>query len=333
MQTYLYILNIIWNIFAVSDTIFALTDFLNKNSTMNTVSFENVVKPVDSSFCAVSYRNAYFAAPLHIHPEYELILIESGTGLTFVGDTVRKMSPGDFMLIGRNLPHLWLSADEYYEKGTKLTCSSVYSQFNTDIFPSEYTKVPEFESIHILLSKSQRGLLFEGDKQLELQDAFRKLPTYDNFEKLVNLYKILYSLSKDCCYTFLTSEQYRANQAISENDIIIKKAYDYMNKYYQENISLEDIASHVGMNHSALCRYYKKNTGKTLFGYLSELRISYAAKLLMNKNIAINQVAYDCGYNNLSHFNRQFKAIIGKTPSEYCKLMRSEQNVINQNRS
>lgn len=83
---------------------------------MNTVSFENVVKPVNSSFCAVSYHNAYFAAPLHIHPEYELILIEKGVGLTFVGDTVRKMSPGDFMLIGKNLPHLWLSADEYYEK-------------------------------------------------------------------------------------------------------------------------------------------------------------------------------------------------------------------------
>ena len=103
-----------------------------------------------------------------------------------------------------------------------------------------------------------------------------------------------------------------------------------MNKNYQENISLEDIARHVGMNASALCRYYKKNTGKTLFSYLSELRISYAVKLLMNKNIAISQIAYDCGYNNLSHFNRQFKGITGKTPSEYCKLLNREENTINQ---
>ena len=296
---------------------------------MNTVSFENVVKPVNSSFCAVSYHNAYFAAPLHIHPEYELILIEKGVGLTFVGDTVRKMSPEDFMLIGKNLPHLWLSADEYYEKNTTLVSSSVYSQFNTDIFPSEYTKIPEFDSIHLLLSKSQKGLLFTGKTQLKVQEHFRKLPSYDNFEKLVELYKILYELSKNCDYTFLASAQYRGSQAMDENDVVIKRAYNYMNKNYQENISLEDIARHVGMNASALCRYYKKNTGKTLFSYLSELRISYAVKLLMNKNIAISQIAYDCGYNNLSHFNRQFKGITGKTPSEYCKLLNREENTIN----
>lgn len=292
---------------------------------MDTVSFENVVKPVDSSFCAVSYRNAYFAAPLHIHPEYELILIEKGVGLTFVGDTVRKMSPGDFMLIGKNLPHLWLSADEYYEKGTTLVSGSVYSQFNTDIFPSEYTKIPEFDSIRLLLNKSQKGLLFIGETQLKVQERFRKLPSYDNFEKLVELYKILYELSKNCDYIFLASAQYRGSQAMGENDVVIKRAYNYMNKNYQENICLEDIARHVGMNASALCRYYKKNTGKTLFSYLSELRISYAVKLLMNKNMAISQVAYDCGYNNLSHFNRQFKEITGKTPSEYCRLLNREE--------
>lgn len=296
---------------------------------MNAVSFENVVKPVDSSFCAVSYRNAYFAAPLHIHPEYELILIEKGIGLTFVGDTVRKMSPGDFMLIGKNLPHLWLSADEYYEKDTTLISGSVYSQFNTDIFPSEYNKIPEFDSIRLLLNKSQKGLLFTGEAQLKVQEAFKKLPFYDSFEKLIELYKILYELSKHCDYAFLSSAQYRS-QAMDENDVVIKRALYYMNKNYQENICLEDIARYVGMNSSALCRYYKKNTGKTLFGYLSELRISYAVKLLMNKNIAISQVAYDCGYNNLSHFNRQFKEITGKTPSEYCKLLRHEGNAVGQ---
>lgn len=293
---------------------------------MNTVSFETVVKPVNSSFCAVSYHNAYFAAPLHIHPEYELILIEEGAGLTFVGDSVRKMAPGDFMLIGKNLPHLWLSADEYYEKNTTLMSRSVYSQFNTDIFPSEYTKIPEFDSIRLLLSKSQKGLLFTGEAQLKVQEHFRKLPSYDNFDKLVELYKILYELSKDCDYTLLASTQYRGNQAMDENDVVIKRAYNYMNKNYQENISLEDIARHVGMNASALCRYYKKNTGKTLFCYLSELRISYAVKLLMNRSMTISQIAYDCGYNNLSHFNRQFKSITGKTPSEYCKLLSREES-------
>ena len=77
-------------------------------------TFEKVEKRKGTSFSVVSYTNPYFAAPLHIHPEYELILIEEGKGLSFVGDSIQELSPGDFMLIGKNLPHLWLSADEYY---------------------------------------------------------------------------------------------------------------------------------------------------------------------------------------------------------------------------
>ena len=87
----------------------------------------------------------------------------------------------------------------------------------------------------------------------------------------------------------------------------------------EEELNLEDIANFVGMNPSALCRYYKRHTGKKMFEYLSGLRISYAMKLLMNRNINISQVAYDCGYNSLSHFNRQFKEITGYTPTEYIK--------------
>lgn len=67
-------------------------------------TFEKVEKRKGTSFSVVSYTNPYFAAPLHIHPEYELILIEEGKGLSFVGDSIQDLSPGDFMLIGKNLP-------------------------------------------------------------------------------------------------------------------------------------------------------------------------------------------------------------------------------------
>lgn len=92
-------------------------------------TFEKVEKKLGSSFSVISYSNPYFAAPLHIHPEYELILIEEGTGLSFVGDSIRKLQPGDFMLIGSNLPHLWLSGDEYYNEGNCLVSRSIYTQF------------------------------------------------------------------------------------------------------------------------------------------------------------------------------------------------------------
>ena len=287
---------------------------------MNDVSFEKVEKNNNFSFSVIAYSNPFFAAPLHIHPEYELILIEEGGGLIFVGDSVHKMSPGNFMLIGKNLPHLWLSSDPYYEKNSPLISRSVYTQFCSSIFPPDLHLIPELEEIHKILLQSQRGLTFYGDRLEALKEDFRNLVSEDGYKKWVGFYQLLFNLATECQYQFLTSEGFEDHN-MTRQDNIINKAHDYMNKNYSNDISLEDIANYSGMNSSALCRYYKKRTGKTMFEYLSELRISYAVKLLANRNITISQVAYDCGYNSLSHFNHQFKGITGRTPSEYCKKL------------
>lgn len=281
-------------------------------------TIEKVERKKGTSFSVISYTNAYFAAPLHIHPEFELILIEEGSGLSFVGDAVRKLAPGDFMLIGENLPHLWLSADEYYCSDTNLISRSVYTQFGKDIFPANMYEIPEMDSICTLLKKSERGLYFEGGQTAEMQKRFRKLVHAEGFEKLNGLYNLLYLLSCECNFQTLTSEKY-INQSTSTTDNIIKKVHTFINQNYQNNLVLENIANYAGMNPSALCRYYKKHTGRRIFEYITELRISYAARLLLNKSINISQIAYDCGYNSLSHFNHQFKQITGYTPSEYTK--------------
>lgn len=281
-------------------------------------TIEKIERKKNTSFSVISYSNAYFAAPLHIHPEFELILIEEGKGLSFVGDSVRKLLPGDFMLIGENLPHLWLSADEYYCTDNKLMSRSVYTQFSKNIFPSDMHEIPEMENIHALLKKSEKGLYFEGGRTDEMRETFRNLVQAEGFEKLNGLYTLLYQLSTTCNYQVLASDKYiNTNGGI--HNCIIDKVHSFINKNYQNDISLEEIACHVGMNPSALCRYYKRHTGKRIFEYLTELRISYAIKLLLNKSINVGQVAYDCGYNSLSHFNHQFKQITGYTPSEYAK--------------
>lgn len=288
---------------------------------MSEISLEKVVPGKGSSFCAVAYENAYFAAPLHVHPEYELILIEEGQGLSFVGDSIQKLRPGDFMLIGSNLPHLWLSADEYYMPDTPLRCRSVYSQFGTAVFPVQNTLIPELTAIMALLENSRRGILFANEECKEVIGWFRALPFQEGFERLVGLYRILNELATCCSYRYLTSEEYEDGNSRYAEDSITKKAMDYVNKYYQNDITLDRIAGHVGMNPSALCRYFKRKTGKKLFDYVTELRVAFAAKLLINSNISISRIAYDCGYNNLSHFNRQFKSVTSTTPTEYRRLL------------
>lgn len=281
-------------------------------------TFERVEKQHGSSFSVIAYSHPYFTAPLHIHPEYELILIEEGRGRSFVGDAVRQMEAGDFMLIGSNLPHLWLSDDEYYEDGTHLRSRSVYTQFDIDIFPGNLFNIPELSAVYSLLKASERGLLFKGE-QLELcKDEFRALVHHEGFDKWHRFCCLLHRLATLCQHEQLTSAAFLPDKDW-DKDTILTKVHLFINQHYQEEISLESIADFAGMNPSALCRYYKKHTGKKIFEYLSELRISYAIKLLVNRNINISQVAYNCGYNSLSHFNHQFKYITGRSPSDYVK--------------
>jgi len=74
------------------------------------------------------------------------------------------------------------------------------------------------------------------------------------------------------------------------------------------------------MNPSAFSRYFKRVNRKTLSKYINEIRIGYACKKLKEGDLTITQICYESGYNSLSNFNKQFKNITGKTPSEYISL-------------
>lgn len=82
------------------------------------------------------------------------------------------------------------------------------------------------------------------------------------------------------------------------------------------------------MSPTALCRYFKKHTGKTLFAFLNEIRIGHACKLMIEENVSISNASYESGYNNLSHFNYQFKRMKKVTPSEYVSAYKNGQVVV-----
>jgi AraC-like DNA-binding protein len=88
-------------------------------------------------------------------------------------------------------------------------------------------------------------------------------------------------------------------------------------KNYLEDIDLKKLAALVSMAEGSLCRFFKMNMGMTVFEYLNLLKIEFACKLLMDQDLSITEVCFDSGFYNISHFNKQFKKIIGATPSEY----------------
>jgi AraC-like DNA-binding protein len=96
-------------------------------------------------------------------------------------------------------------------------------------------------------------------------------------------------------------------------------AVNYIHEHYQEEINNEILAEQVHFSIGTFCRYFKKIHGETPINYLNKYRISKSRTLLINTDKKISDIAYLCGYNNLSHFNRDFKTYMSSTPSEYRK--------------
>ena len=99
----------------------------------------------------------------------------------------------------------------------------------------------------------------------------------------------------------------------------LSKVVNFLMANYTRDIKIEEIAILINMNKSSFCRYFKSRTHKTCTQFLNEIRISHACKLLINANMTATQVCYETGYNNISHFSRQFKLITGTSTKEYLR--------------
>ncbi len=279
---------------------------------------EIVNSSINNSFVLTPYCHAYFEAPFHFHPEYELILIEEGEGVSYVGDSARKMRPGDFMLIGSNLAHLWLSDDKYYMPDNTEVSRSIYAQFGSNVLPANLASIPELHNIYRLLLASGRGLLFSGLNVDALAQQFRDIVPLEGFSRWSSFLALLDNLSVNAEYSYLTTSTYDV-KTNTWSDKVVERVNQYIAVNYCQEVTLSELCDLVHMNPSSLCRYYKRVTGRKIFDYLAQTRIEYSLKLLRNSTYTISQIALECGYNSPSHFYHQFKTITGYSPSDYIE--------------
>lgn len=104
----------------------------------------------------------------------------------------------------------------------------------------------------------------------------------------------------------------------------LKKVLSYVNANYVSEISLTQLASIMNMNEQYLCRYFKKNIGKTITEYVNEVRVEKAAEALAETDDKVITIAQNTGFENISYFIRRFKREKGMTPSEYRNIARSQ---------
>jgi len=273
---------------------------------------------LESSSLSIKHNcYAYFLKIWHYHPELELVHILKSTGTRFIGDSIQKFKEGEVILIGENLPHMWLNEETYFSEDSEKISEAIAIHFNRSFMGTEFLNATEMRHIDKLLEESKFGLKFIKLDQ-GVKNKITELKSLEGFDRLVQFLKILNDLAKHDNIKRLTSEGFLSSFTKTGNKSL-DKAYAYIFKNFTKNISLEEIAEIANMNPSAFSRFFKRMNRKGYKEYVNEIRIGYACKLLTEHEFNITSICYESGFNNISNFNRQFKKITGKSPSVYLK--------------
>lgn len=188
--------------------------------------------------------------------------------------------------------------------------------FRKEVFDSPIMYLPEMNPIRELIDRANRGIRFDGESRVRIERKFRKVRTSEGIAKLTGLVELLSLMAREEHYTLLASVGF-TNSINSKDFDRFNKVYEYLVRHYTEHITLEEIASLVGMTPPAFCKYFKDRTKTTFIKYLNGMRLGYAKKMLIDGKHKISTIAYESGFNNISHFIEQFKTKTGLLPSEY----------------
>lgn len=252
----------------------------------------------------------------HYHPEIELLFIKRSSGTWLIGDHIGHFQNGDLVLIGANLPHCFRHEYVHLTKKGSQAGESICIKFVPGIFGNTFLNMPEAKALKDLFSTCNSGLQVTGKTRNMLPATIEKILTASPGKKLVYLLSILEEIAGNKEYIPLSSTGFMQPPGDNNRDKI-KLVFEYTFNHYNEKITLNEVAALLNMTMQSFCRYFKNKTNKTYIQFLMEVRIGYACRLLVEDEKNVSEVCYECGYNNMSHFNHQFKAITKKTPLEY----------------
>lgn len=280
------------------------------------MKLENIrlLKEPDRSFIVYHDTNPF--AQWHHHPEYELVLITKGKGRRMIGDHIDRFEKYDLLLIGPYLPHEWLCDKECFEHPNGFQGECIVYQFLDDFLGPQFFNIPENMNLKRLLDDSVRGIIFFGTTKKDIISLIVNNYNLDGTERLYSLFSIFKILAKTKEYKLLSSPGFTEPQHIKGNDPM-QKALEYIIQNFQNGITMKDMINLTNMSNTAFSMAFKKNYRMTFKEYLLNIRVGYACKLLTDGSLNISQIAYNCGFENISNFNRQFKKIKGITPTHF----------------
>lgn len=285
-------------------------------------ALEHLPKEKDQSFVVKFFDYNYYPTPWHYHPEYEIVIVTESTGKRFIGDHISNFAPGNLAFLGPNIPHTYRNDEKYYEENSALRAQSIVIHFTEASLGNDFLILPEARLIQKLFEESLHGFDIFGETHKRVSEKLNEIVSLSGLKRWLSLVEILLELAESKSLKPITRARH-----IGYNEKESKRlcnVFEWITTNFEKDIKLSEAAQIAQMNENAFSRFFSLRTRTTFSEFVKELRLQKAAKLLVENDMTITEVCYECGYNNVSNFNRQFLNHYQMNPMKYKKTFLSE---------
>ena len=253
---------------------------------------------------------------LHQHPEIQLTLIKESNGTLIAGDYVGPFHTGDVFVIGGNQAHVFRNDEKFFRNGSKAIAITIF--FDETTFGEDFWMLEEMKPLQQFLKNSSGGFRVTGRKKKLLAEKLLSITNARGIDRLIIFLEILKVLGSRKEMQPLAKPVIQRNIKSYDGNRL-NKVIEFTFKEFQRPITLKEVAGLANLTPEAFCKYFKTRTRKTYINFLNEIRVNHACRLL-TEDKTIADICYDCGFMNLSNFNRVFKKIKQLSPGEWRKI-------------
>ena len=284
---------------------------------------KNVIREItplqpDQLYFAESLPDDRMDFPVHNHEEYELTLSACGHSYRTIGSTFSDISGLDLVMIGPGVTHSFRKKAGFENERADLTVVQFshrlqeFKMFNTDVL----------KPISQMLGRTLTGIVFSPETVRKNADNIRRLPGTGGFDGVMLFLKILYDLATSPNQTYISAAPSIIETGPQYGNERVNRILNYIHAHYAERLSLERVGQLVNLSRTGVSRYFKAKTSHHFTDYVNSYRVHKATEMMLNTDKTVSEIAYTCGFNNLSNFNRIFKSVTKTTPSTYRKRLR-----------
>ena len=267
----------------------------------------------DHSFFFIDQRIAtHIEAKLHKHDAWELYHVIHGHGNRIAGDTLQPFSAGDVVLIPPSMHHYWQYAPTSADNDGGIHYLMV--AFSHSLITRCIEVFPELRNRLTSLTFPVNALKYGLESSRVIRKMLSQMNDMDDLGRLSAMFRLLPVI-------FNSSDHILAGKPMQiERDVRrMQQICAYVMAHYVHTITLNEIASEVGMNRSAFCSYFKRCKKMTFSQFVTQYRLNTACELLKHSQKQVSEICFAVGFNDVPHFNRVFKELQGMTPKEYRK--------------